>query len=102
AGDLEESFQHGPGDRSGINLVDLAAVVDVEGRSAFRRDLRQKFAEFFAESEMRPNDRQCFRIEIRHVYGITNRSLEKHRADRLRILVPDVSWRSRRRCAEMW
>ncbi|KAG0506165.1 MAG: hypothetical protein Udaeo_04650 [Candidatus Udaeobacter sp.] len=98
---MEKSFQHRPGNRGGINLVDLAAVVDVERLRAFRCNLRQKFTKLFAETEMRSNDCQRLRVEVGHVHCVTDRAFEQHGANRLRDFNAYAFLRFRRRCAEM-
>src|SRR5262249_2913893 len=73
-----------------IDFVHLAAVIDVESFSALRCKLREKSAQFFAEAQMRANDCQGFRIEVGHVHGIANRSLEQSRTNRVRDLNPNT------------
>src|SRR5437899_587842 len=81
-GALQKSFQDRAGDRGRIDLVNFAAVIDVEGVHAFRRDLRKKSSELFPETQMRSNDRQCFGVQVRHVDGVANCSFEQGCADR--------------------
>src|SRR5207302_989001 len=83
-GALQKAFEHGARDGGGIDFVNFSAVVDVERIDPSGRELREKAAEFFAETQMWPNQSQCFRVERRHVYGIANRSLEQGGANGLR------------------
>ena len=46
--------------------------------------------ELFAEAQMRPDDRQCFGVEVRHVHRVADRSFEQRGADRLRDLDADA------------
>ena len=98
---MQEAFQRCARDCSRINFVHLAAVVDVERLRAFRRDLREKFTKLFAETEMRSDDRQRLRIEVRHVHCVTDRAFEQHGADRLGNFNAHALLRLRRRRAEM-
>src|SRR5205814_5906545 len=81
---LQKAFEYGARNRGGIDFVNFSAVVDVERIDSSGRKLREKTAEFFPKTQMRPNQGECFRIERRHVDGIANRSLEQGCANGLR------------------
>ena len=68
---------------------------------AARRDLRKETTEFLAKEQMRPDDGERFRIEIRHVDGVANRSFEQGGTNRLRDFDADTFLRFRGRGAEM-
>ena len=48
------------------------------------RELGEEAAEFFAEAQMRTDDSERLRVEIRHVDGVANGSVEERGADGLR------------------
>ena len=71
-------------------------MIDVAGR-----ELRKETAELFAETQMRPDDRERFRVEVRHVDRVANCSFEQRGADRLRDLDADTFLRFGGGSAEM-
>ena len=93
---MQKAFQHCSRDRCRIDLVDFPAVIDVERLRSFRSDLREKFAQLLAEPQMRSDDCQRFRIEIWHVYCISDRAFEQNGANRLGDLDADAFLRLRR------
>ena len=66
-----------------------------------RRDLREETPEFFPETQMRPDDGERFRVEVRHVDRVADRALEQGGANRLRDFDADAFLRLRGRGAEM-
>src|SRR5207245_11635107 len=81
ASTFQKTFQDRARDRSGIELVHFAAVINSQLVHASRRNLREKAAELLAESQMRTDDRQCFRVEVRHVDRVANCSFEARGPD---------------------
>ena len=100
-GALQETFEHGASDRGGIDFVYFSAVIDVEPIDSSRRKLREEAAEFLAKTQMRPNDSERFRVEVRHVDGVADRPFEQGRANRLRDFDADAFLRFGGRSAEM-
>ena len=101
SGGLEESFENGAGDGSRIHLVDFAAVINVQSFDALGRNLRQEAPEFLPEAQMRPHDRQRFGIEVGHVDGVADGSLEEDGSDGLGDFDSDALLRFRRRSTEV-
>ena len=66
-----------------------------------RRELGKEAAELFAETQMRADDGQRFRIEVRHVDRVADRAFKQRGADRLRDFDSDAFLRFRGRGAEM-
>src|SRR5436190_21034047 len=81
---LQKAFEHGASDGGGIDFIYFSAVVNVERIDSSGRKLREKAAEFFPETPMRPNKSERFCVERRHVDGIANRALEQGCANGLR------------------
>src|SRR5947209_17930311 len=100
AGALKKSFQDGARNRSGIHLVDLAAVIDIQALDAFRGELPEESRELFAKTQMGTDDRERFGVEVWHVHGIADRSFEERGANRLSDLDADAFLGFGRRGAE--
>ena len=102
AGILQKAFENGARDRGGVDFVHFAAVINVQPLDVLGRDLREKPSELFSETQMRADNRERFRVEVRHVDRIADRSFEKRGADRLGDFDANAFLRLGRGSAEMW
>ena len=94
-------FEHRSGDGGRIDFVYFSTVVDVQPLDPFRRKLRQETREFFTEAQMRSDDGESFRVEIRHVNGVANGPFEERGANGLCDLEADAFLRLDRGRAEV-
>ena len=82
AADLgEETFEHGAGDRRGVEVAGLAAVDDAQDAAAFGRDLRDEASEALAEAEVGSEHGERLGVDARGVDRIVDRAVEEGGAD---------------------